>query len=56
MALHNRGPYLTRIKQLVDRWPHLQLLADFMDVGTSPLRWNPSIPGGYPIDEKTRSE
>lgn len=43
------GPYLKYIKdRLVRRWPHLQLLVDFMDVGTTPVRWNDQYKqGGY---------
>ncbi|KAJ4393737.1 hypothetical protein N0V93_002952 [Gnomoniopsis smithogilvyi] len=49
------GPYLSYVKALVRNWPHLQLLVDFMDVGTTPVRWNPGIPGGLPEDKKARS-
>jgi hypothetical protein len=31
--------YLTHVKNLSTKWPHLQLLADFMEIGTTPLRW-----------------
>ncbi|ROW08281.1 hypothetical protein VMCG_03177 [Cytospora schulzeri] len=48
------GEYLTYVKLLANQWPHLELLADFMDVGTTPLRWNPKVPGGYPADKTTR--
>ncbi|CAN8098352.1 unnamed protein product [Discula destructiva] len=48
------GAYLEHVKSLVTHWPHLQLLVDFMDVGTTPVRWNSSIPGGYPEDNKLR--
>lgn len=51
-----RGRYLTHIKGLLKQWPHLQLLADFMDVGTTPVRWNASVPGGYPAENKLRRE
>ncbi|KAI1496600.1 hypothetical protein F5X99DRAFT_399979 [Biscogniauxia marginata] len=33
-------PYLRDVKELSGKWPHLRLLSDFMEVGTSPLRWN----------------
>ncbi|PSR82100.1 hypothetical protein BD289DRAFT_339377, partial [Coniella lustricola] len=42
--------YATYVKTLVPGWPHLELLADFMDAGTAPMRWNPEYPGGYPED------
>jgi hypothetical protein len=32
-------PYLQHVKYLANAWPHLRILADFMDVGTSPMRW-----------------
>jgi len=32
-------PYLKHIKSISPTWPHLRLLADFMEVSTSPLRW-----------------
>jgi hypothetical protein len=32
-------PYLTHIKALSNAWPHLRLLADFMEVSTTPSRW-----------------
>ncbi|CZT40936.1 uncharacterized protein RSE6_00610 [Rhynchosporium secalis] len=32
-------PYLTHVKLLSNTWPHLRLLADFMEVTTTPLRW-----------------
>ncbi|KAF4630012.1 hypothetical protein G7Y89_g8127 [Cudoniella acicularis] len=35
----NNYPYLNHVKSLSVTWPHLRLLADFMEVGTSPLRW-----------------
>ncbi|OBS17566.1 hypothetical protein FPOA_11972 [Fusarium poae] len=31
--------YLSYVKSLVPRWPQLELLADFMEVGTIPTRW-----------------
>ncbi|KUI69788.1 hypothetical protein VM1G_05072 [Cytospora mali] len=50
------GDYLTHIQLLKNQWPHLELLADFMDVGTTPTRWNPKVPGGYPVDEEERKK
>ncbi|KAH6723924.1 hypothetical protein BKA61DRAFT_587352 [Leptodontidium sp. MPI-SDFR-AT-0119] len=32
-------PYLGHVKLLSGTWPHLRLLADFMEVSTTPLRW-----------------
>jgi hypothetical protein len=32
-------PYLKHVKALSSTWPHLRLLADFMEVSTTPLRW-----------------
>ncbi|KAH9216456.1 hypothetical protein DL95DRAFT_460309 [Leptodontidium sp. 2 PMI_412] len=32
-------PYLEHVKLLSGTWPHLRLLADFMEVSTTPLRW-----------------
>ncbi|KAF5690911.1 hypothetical protein FCIRC_642 [Fusarium circinatum] len=34
-----RGPYLNYVKSLSKRWPQLELLHDFMEVGTLPTRW-----------------
>lgn len=51
---HKAGKYLTHIKLLVNQWPHLQLLADFMDAGTTPVRWIPEVPGAYPEDKEKR--
>jgi hypothetical protein len=31
--------YLEHVKSLSTTWPHLRLLADFMEISTSPLRW-----------------
>ncbi|KAI1742181.1 hypothetical protein F4680DRAFT_413138 [Xylaria scruposa] len=33
------GPYLRYLKSISSEWPQLRLLADFMEVGTDPLRW-----------------
>lgn len=32
-------PYLEHVKFLSKAWPHLRLLADFMEVSTTPARW-----------------
>ena len=32
-------PYLQFVRDVSSEWPHLRLLADFMEVGTDPLRW-----------------
>ncbi|POS71559.1 hypothetical protein DHEL01_v210051 [Diaporthe helianthi] len=49
-AAPKAGPYLTYVRSLTNRWHHLNLLCDFMDVGTHPIRWNPQAPGAYPAD------
>lgn len=59
--LPTRGhSYLAHVKALCGRWPHLGFLADFMEVGTSPLRWNSPGRGGYSRDtvkkEQERNE
>ncbi|KAI1364335.1 hypothetical protein F5Y08DRAFT_328797 [Xylaria arbuscula] len=33
------GPYLKYLRIVSSEWPQLRLLADFMEVGTDPLRW-----------------
>ncbi|KAJ3563148.1 hypothetical protein NPX13_g8301 [Xylaria arbuscula] len=33
------GPYLKYLRIISSEWPQLRLLADFMEVGTDPLRW-----------------
>ncbi|KAH7130171.1 hypothetical protein B0J11DRAFT_429256 [Dendryphion nanum] len=33
-------PYLAHVKSLADRWKPLRYLADWLEVGTTPLRWN----------------
>ncbi|KAF2667797.1 hypothetical protein BT63DRAFT_480711 [Microthyrium microscopicum] len=35
----SKYPYLQHIKKLSNKWRHLRFLADFMEVGTTPLRW-----------------
>ncbi|KAH8679633.1 hypothetical protein BGZ60DRAFT_427955 [Tricladium varicosporioides] len=32
-------PYLSYLKSISEGWPHITWLADFMEVGTSPLKW-----------------
>jgi len=32
-------PYLQHVKDLCEGWPHIAWLADFMEIGTSPLKW-----------------
>jgi hypothetical protein len=39
VAVVSEGPYLTHIKSLSTTWHHLRLLADFMEVSTTPIRW-----------------
>ncbi|RDL38946.1 Uncharacterized protein BP5553_03286 [Venustampulla echinocandica] len=34
-----KRPYLAHVKSLSSTWPSLRLLADFMEVTTSPMRW-----------------
>ncbi|KAF5641720.1 uncharacterized protein FTJAE_3979 [Fusarium tjaetaba] len=46
-----RGPYLKYVKSLSKRWPQLELLHDFMEVGTVPTRW--CI---FPGEEKENNE
>ncbi|KAI1011911.1 hypothetical protein LB503_004477 [Fusarium chuoi] len=38
-GLAERGPYLKYVEGLLKRWPQLELLHDFMEVGTVPTRW-----------------
>jgi hypothetical protein len=33
-------PYLQHVKQLEAAWPHLCTLTDFMEIGTTPSRWD----------------
>ncbi|RBA20776.1 hypothetical protein FPRO05_08223 [Fusarium proliferatum] len=46
-----RGPYLKYVESLMRRWPQLELLHDFMEVGTVPTRW--CI---FPGEEKMENE
>ncbi|KAF5637073.1 hypothetical protein F25303_8013 [Fusarium sp. NRRL 25303] len=46
-----RGPYLKYVESLLMRWPQLELLHDFMEVGTVPTRW--CI---FPGEEKEKNE
>lgn len=50
------GPYLRYVRTLSGHWDHLQLLADFMDAGTVPMRWLPGTPGGYSLDISRRGK
>ncbi|KAL2679221.1 hypothetical protein Neosp_009988 [[Neocosmospora] mangrovei] len=42
------GEYLAYVKSLAGTWPQLQLLVDFMEVGTIPTRWC-TFPGEVPV-------
>ncbi|KAF5529772.1 hypothetical protein FMEXI_13947 [Fusarium mexicanum] len=46
-----RGPYLKYVESLSKKWPQLELLHDFMEVGTVPTRW--CI---FPGEEKEKNE
>ncbi|KAF5610253.1 uncharacterized protein FSUBG_3486 [Fusarium subglutinans] len=46
-----RRPYLKYVESLSKRWPQLELLHDFMEVGTVPTRW--CI---FPGEEKEKNE
>nr|RBQ98294.1 hypothetical protein FVER53263_11871 [Fusarium verticillioides] len=46
-----RGPYLKYVENLSKRWPQLELLHDFMEIGTVPTRW--CI---FPGEEKEKNE
>lgn len=35
----NPDPYLQFLTTISSEWPQIRLLADFMEVGTDPLRW-----------------
>lgn len=52
------GPYLVYIRKLAAVWNHFQILADFMDVGTTAFRWISRTPGGYAeeIERKSKPE
>ncbi|KAI0191470.1 hypothetical protein EV127DRAFT_387712 [Xylaria flabelliformis] len=39
IKVEDAGPYLRYLKSISSEWPQLRLLADFMEVGTDPLRW-----------------
>ena len=39
VAKNVRKPYQKYVRQLSGKWPHFRLLLDFMEVGTSPMRW-----------------
>ncbi|OAL49335.1 hypothetical protein IQ07DRAFT_77294 [Pyrenochaeta sp. DS3sAY3a] len=38
--LNEELPYLRHVKRLSNAWPHLRLLADFIEISTIPKRWN----------------
>ncbi|QGI63794.1 hypothetical protein CEK26_007745 [Fusarium fujikuroi] len=46
-----RGLYLKYVESLIRKWPQLELLHDFMEVGTVPTRW--CI---FPGEEKEKNE
>ena len=37
--LSSSRPYLEYLKTISEGWPHITWLADFMEVGTSPIKW-----------------
>ncbi|KAI0862607.1 hypothetical protein F4860DRAFT_512576 [Xylaria cubensis] len=39
IKVEDASPYLRYLKSISSEWPQLRLLADFMEVGTDPLRW-----------------
>jgi hypothetical protein len=49
-------PYLSHVKLLSNTWPHLRLLADFMEVGTTPLRWKDLNEKEEKKDKKAQTE
>jgi hypothetical protein len=51
LRLDRDKPYLQHVKNLGKSWPHLKILADFMEIGTSPQRWK--IP---PLADEARQE
>jgi hypothetical protein len=51
---HDERPYLLHVKSLSARWPHLRLLADFMEIGTSPVRWKDLKVKGAEAERKER--
>lgn len=56
---YSRGPYLEYVNGLSKKWPHLQFLSDFMEVGTHPLRWDQGLlrePGAYSADPNMKGE
>ena len=44
-------PYLKHVKSLSATWPHLRLLADFMEISTTPVRW-PDLKNKQPKDDE----
>ena len=55
-----RYPYLEFVREISSEWPHLRRLADFMEIGTIPTRWQDyygvdrNNAYTYPIDFKGR--
>jgi hypothetical protein len=45
-------PYLKHVKAFSSSWRHLRLLADFMQVSTTPLRWKDFHTGGKWFEDK----
>ncbi|KAK4450284.1 hypothetical protein QBC34DRAFT_403192 [Podospora aff. communis PSN243] len=60
--VRNPQPYLKYVRDLSLEWPHLRGLADFMEVGTDPLRWRDFFSKDkdnkytYPDDKAKRDE
>ncbi|CAM1508937.1 Fc.00g026760.m01.CDS01 [Cosmosporella sp. VM-42] len=56
------GPYLKYVKTISPEWPQLRSLADFMEVGTDPMRWRNFFGNDkenaytYPDDVKARKD
>jgi hypothetical protein len=50
------GPYLylQRVKALSATWPHLRLLADFMEITTTTQKWTSFLKGTRSTDERKR--
>jgi hypothetical protein len=49
-------PYLGHVKLLSNSWPNLRLLANFMEVSTTPLRWERFQKGENQKERKERAE
>ncbi|GKU07308.1 unnamed protein product [Fusarium langsethiae] len=50
---HPGGEYLNYVNDLIPSWPQLELLADFMGVGTIPTRWQ-MFPGENDLSDIQR--